>query len=229
MSSYDRGSRDGPRGRRGKAANDRQLGRVQVKVLRWLMAEEVRLELVGTEDQRRSVSRRGVPWVKVAEKVDERRSAVSEALRGEGRRSLVERGLVVLSMSRGGRVTHVKLTTLGRATAEATTPGRSARTIRDSIRRRFVEQHGPRSAWSEDLKLDEQDEVEDALRDVHTESLRLGRPEKNLTPEEFGAIFEDASREWQASSPKQRKSSPHFHSVLVRHVLEFVKRRDGEE
>ena len=87
------------------AASDRQLGRVQVKILRWLLAEEVRLVLLGDERQRRAVSRRGVPCVKVHMAVDEQPSSVSDALRGRGRRLLVERGLVVLAAA-GDTVPH---------------------------------------------------------------------------------------------------------------------------
>jgi DNA-binding MarR family transcriptional regulator len=161
---------------RGRAARDRQLGRVQRKILRWLWVTEQRMVQFATPKERRDIEVYGVPWRHVAKKIEERPSAVSEALRGDRQRSLRERDLVSFMVDRStGRVTRVKLTPLGAEAARRLgKDGRpDLRIAAEQERASFVRLHGPASGWSPDireqyrkrLELEESLKLEDSAMD----------------------------------------------------------------
>ena len=170
VSEDERHTRGHTSRRRGRARRDRQLGRVQQKVLGWLLAQYQHLERQGTDDDRRMLIRLGVPWLKVHEQIGERQPAVSDALQGRHQRSLEARRLVSVTRSSGGRTTHVKLTPMGRATAQVVqTHGEAAGSIEARVTEVFEERHGPSSGWSPAVRRaydDQVEAVEDARRNA---------------------------------------------------------------
>ena len=164
---------------RGPAARDRQLGRVQRKLLAWLFIEtQLRIEHGQTLQHRGSpngdtdlramfhtgvnevafAERHGVPWDKVADKLEERRSALSEALAGGRRRSLEERRLVTIRRSSGGRTNTVKLTAEGTALAPLAVFDANAsdfdEKIREGLRSVAAELNRPLLSWDRHLLVE---------------------------------------------------------------------------
>lgn len=134
---------------RGRSARDKQLGRVQRLVLRWLLASEYRIQKTGSQSERRTLDRYGVPWRKVHEAIGERPSAVSEALRPPAGRGLEARGLVeVVRTNGGGRATHVRLTRSGRRAAILNPGCGTWEELRQDNLRWMEEHFGPRDHWS---------------------------------------------------------------------------------
>jgi hypothetical protein len=220
--------RYGRRGRRGRAADDRQLGRVQAQILAWLLTEEQRIEAAGTDEERARLSRRGITWMKVSVKIGESPSAVSAALRGARQRSLVERGLVAITTTRGGRVSHARLTPLGRAAAQEVATGSSRRHVTDDIRSRYRATHGPRASWSQEVAQAEQREIKQALDALHIAALRLGRPVVNLTLEELGQVLDAVERDRPARTSERGESATSFAQRFARLVVDYVKHRSQE-
>ena len=159
-------------GTRGPAARDRQLGRVQRKILAWLFVEtQLRIEHGQTLKRHGSpdgdtalramfwtgvnevvhTKNHGVEWVKVADKLEERPSTVSEALSGGRRRSLEERRLVAIRTSSGGRFNTVKLTAEGAALAPLAVFDVNAsdfdEAIREGLRSVAAELNRPLYSW----------------------------------------------------------------------------------
>lgn len=149
---------------RGRAAKDRQLGRVQLEVLHWLLASEYRIRFAEWEAREfeadltsemvnkarrdfRILETRGIPWQKVHEHLGVRPSAVSEALA-----SLVGRGLVVKSETPGGRTTHAVLTRTGERAARLYP--HTERSLRSRAIKHHEKTHGPYDNWSQELRGD---------------------------------------------------------------------------
>lgn len=158
------------RTKRGRAAPDRQLGPNQRRILVWLLEEkrriigqalqagdvdsgEIRDVLRSPEESaewrrkahqaRRTLDTRGVPWKKVAAKLDIRPSSVTEALQAL---ESPKRALVQVKRGRGRMATHVKLTPLGERRAIELMV--EAEDIDGRLQAAFEKMHGPRYAWA---------------------------------------------------------------------------------
>ena len=109
--------------KRGRAGRKKQLGRLQRRVLVWLLGRHQHIEHHGTDSERRMLINRGVPWLRVNERLGVTSGDLSRALQGSapGQRSLVARQLVSLYRS-GRRTTHVRLTPSGRELAQVFGP-----------------------------------------------------------------------------------------------------------
>ena len=207
---------------RGRAARDRQLGRVQVKILRWLLAQEQGVEQHGSDEERLALSRRGVPWVKIGEKIGEHPSSVSEALRGKRQRSLFDRRLVSIRASQGGRITHVRLTASGRSTAQVVTPTWSPRAIEKNVSAQWEKHYGPRATWNPDVRQAFREQVERFVEVLRLSSQSLGTRPIQVTVEEFlraaaavGRVNAD-----EGQNPEQLEFT---WPELAEHLREYVK------
>ena len=185
---------------RGRSARDKQLGRVQRVILRWLLASEYRIQKTGSESERRTLDRYGVPWRKVHESIGERPSAVSEALRPKSGRGLERRGLVELVRTDGDRrVTHARLTSSGRRAA-ILNPGLGTwEELRQDNVRLMEKAFGPRDGWSaehRDLLKNVMEFLEDRAHEA-SEALGAAKQVAGNGPEE------DLVRRFLVNKPEQ--------------------------
>ena len=137
---------------RGRAAETAQLGSVQRLLLRWLLWREQVIGSGGSDREREDLRTKGVVWRKVHLHIEKSESAVSVALRGRDGRSLEARGLVdVRRGAKERRVTHVKLTSVGRRAAQTT--GFKSPDQRRRLNYKWAEDKkafGPREGWSDE-------------------------------------------------------------------------------
>lgn len=185
---------------RGSARPERQLGRVQIKILRWLLAKTQR-----QLDEQGHDPREPLPYVawdgaKAHLDLDERESAVSEALKGKRGRSLEQRGLVTVYCS-GRRALRVRLTPSGEAMARITTAdGGSEREIEAAKLAIWERRHGKRRTWDRKRRDAFKRAVEAEIEARHNASRLFGRRLRRATPEEVERLL----RDYAEQTPEER-------------------------